>query len=128
MKRILVIDDDARLRHQCVELLKVEGYAITEARNGREGIECARREVPDLVVCDTAMPEMNGLRVLELLRAEPHTARVPFVFLAGWSEREDVRTATAPGADEYLIKPFLPEELVAAVRARLRRKAVRTRR
>src|SRR4051812_2035321 len=74
VKRILVIDDDAKLRQHYIELLKLEGYEILEARNGREGVDRARRDVPDLVLCDITMPEMNGHRVLETLRAEPRTA------------------------------------------------------
>jgi DNA-binding NarL/FixJ family response regulator len=127
MKRILVIDDDARLRQQCAELLKLEGYEVIEAQNGREGIDRARRDVPDLVVCDVTMPEINGHRVLETLRGEPQTAHVPFVFLTGWSERSDVRTGMNLGADDYLVKPVAPEELTAAIRARLARAATRTR-
>ena len=127
MKRILVIDDDARLRQQCVELLKLEGYEVVEARNGREGLASARAEPPDLVVCDVTMPEMNGHRVLETLRAEPKTAHVPFVFLTGWSERSDVRTGMNLGADDYLVKPVVPDELTAAIRARLSRVATRAR-
>lgn len=121
VKRILVIDDDAKLRQQCAELLRLEGYDVGEARNGREGVERARREVPDLVLCDITMPEMNGHRVLEALRAEPRTAHVPFVFLTGWGEQDDVRTGMNLGADDYLVKPVVPDELAAAVRARLRR-------
>jgi DNA-binding NarL/FixJ family response regulator len=127
MKRILVIDDDARLRQQCVELLKLEGYDVIEAKNGREGIDRARRDVPDLVVCDVTMPEINGHRVLETLRSEPQTAHVPFVFLTGWSERDDVRTGMNLGADDYLVKPVVPDELTAAIRARLTRATTRTR-
>lgn len=121
MKRILVIDDDAKLRQHYAELLKLEGFEVTEARNGREGVACARRDPPDLVLCDITMPEMNGHRVLETLRAEPRTASVPFVFLTGWSEREDFRTGMNLGADDYLTKPVVPDELIAAIRARLRR-------
>jgi DNA-binding NarL/FixJ family response regulator len=121
VKRILVIDDDAKLRHQCAELLRLDGYEVFEARNGREGIERARKDIPDLVLCDITMPEMNGHRVLETLRAEPRTAHLPFVFLTGWSEQEDVRTGMNLGADDYLVKPVVPEELSAAIRARLRR-------
>jgi DNA-binding NarL/FixJ family response regulator len=120
-KRILVIDDDARLREQYTEILRLEGYEVVEARNGREGVERARREPPDLVLCDITMPEMNGHRVLETLRAEPRTSHVPFVFLTGWSEREDVRTGMNLGADDYLTKPVVPDELAATIRARLRR-------
>ena len=121
VKRILVIDDDAKLRQHYVELLRLEGYEVAEARNGREGVEAARRDAPDLVLCDITMPEMNGHRVLETLRAEPRTANLPFVFLTGWSEQEDVRTGMNLGADDYLTKPVIPSELVAAIRARLRR-------
>jgi DNA-binding NarL/FixJ family response regulator len=121
VKRILVIDDDSKLRQQCAELLRLEGYEVFEARNGRDGVERARRELPDLVLCDITMPEMNGHRVLEALRAEPRTAHLPFIFLTGWNEQEDVRTGMNLGADDYLVKPVTPDELAAAVRARLRR-------
>lgn len=121
VKRILVIDDDAKLRQQCAELLRLEGYEVGEARNGREGVDRARKDVPDLVLCDITMPEMNGHRVLEALRAEPRTAHVPFVFLTGWGEQGDLRTGMNLGADDYLVKPVVPDELAAAVRARLRR-------
>lgn len=121
VKRILVIDDDARLREHYREILKLEGYEVAEARNGREGVDRARREPPDLVLCDITMPEMNGHRVLETLRGEPRLAHVPFVFLTGWSEQEDIRTGMNLGADDYLTKPVVPDELVAAIRARLRR-------
>lgn len=121
MKRILVTDDDAKLRKQFRTLLELEGYEIVEARNGREGVELARRERPDLMICDVTMPEMNGHRVLETLRNEPETAHLPFIFLTGWGEREDLRTGMNLGADDYLVKPIEPADLIAAVRARFRR-------
>lgn len=121
VKRILVIDDEAKLRRQFAALLMLEGFAVTEARNGREGVELARRDHPDLVVCDITMPEMNGHRVLETLRAEPATAHLPFIFLTGWGERDDIRTGMNLGADDYLVKPVAPDDLIAAVRARLLR-------
>lgn len=121
MKRILVIDDEAKLRAQFVALLASEGYATLEARNGREGVEAARRERPDLVICDITMPEMNGHRVLETLRSDPATAHLPFIFLTGWSERDDIRAGMNLGADDYLTKPVAPADLIAAVQARLRR-------
>lgn len=121
MKRILVIDDDARLRQHFAEILRLDGLQVSEARNGREGVELARQELPDLVLCDITMPEMNGHRVLETLRAEPRTAHLPFIFLTGWNEQADVRTGMNLGADDYLTKPVTPDDLLAAVRARLRR-------
>jgi DNA-binding NarL/FixJ family response regulator len=123
VKRILVIDDDAKLRQHYCELLKLEGFEVSSARNGREGVECARRNPPDLVLCDITMPEMNGHRVLETLRSEPRTAHLPFVFLTGWGERADIRTGMNLGADDYLTKPVVADELIAAIRARLQRSA-----
>lgn len=121
VKRILVIEDEARLRKQFAALLTLEGFAVTEARNGREGVELARRDRPQLVVCDITMPEMNGHRVLETLRAEPATAHLPFIFLTGWGERDDIRAGMNLGADDYLVKPIEPADLIAAVHARLLR-------
>ncbi|MCR6655239.1 MAG: response regulator transcription factor [Opitutus sp.] len=121
MKRILVIDDEAKLRKQFSALLSLEGFSVIEARNGREGVELAQREQPDLVLCDITMPEMNGHRVIESLRADARTAHLPFIFLTGWSERGDIRTGMNLGADDYLTKPVDPDELITAVKARLRR-------
>jgi len=122
VEKILVIDDDAKMRRQMAALLAAEGYEAVEARHGREGVELARREKPALVLCDITMPEMNGHRVLEALRADPTTAHLPFVFLTGWGEREDQRTGMNLGADDYLVKPVEPADLLAAVSARLRRR------
>lgn len=121
VKRILVIDDEAKLRKQFSALLSLEGFSVIEARNGREGVELAQREQPDLVLCDITMPEMNGHRVIESLRADARTAHLPFIFLTGWSERGDIRTGMNLGADDYLTKPVDPDELITAVKARLRR-------
>lgn len=116
-----MIEDEAKLRKQFAALLALEGFAVTEARNGREGVELARRDRPDLVMCDITMPEINGHRVLETLRAERATAHLPFIFLTGWGERDDVRTGMNLGADDYLVKPVEPADLIAAVHARLLR-------
>lgn len=121
MEKILVIDDDARMRRQTCALLHSEGYVTVEARNGREGVELARSEQPALVLCDITMPEMNGHRVVEALRQDAATARLPFIFLTGWSEKTDQRTGMNLGADDYLVKPVEPTDLLGAVAARLRR-------
>ena len=122
VEKILVIDDDAKMRRQIAALLASEGYAVTEARHGREGVDLARSGTPDLIVCDVTMPEMNGHRVLEALRADAATAHLPFIFLTGWGEKEDLRTGMNLGADDYLVKPVEPADLIAAVQARLRRR------
>jgi DNA-binding NarL/FixJ family response regulator len=119
--KILVIDDDAMMRRQITALLAEEGYATVEARNGREGVALASKERPNLVLCDITMPELNGHRVLEAVRADGPIAHLPFIFLTGWGEKEDLRTGMNLGADDYLVKPVEPAELLAAVKTRLRR-------
>ncbi len=109
------------MRRQITTLLAAEGYATVEARNGREGVTMAAQGKPDLVLCDITMPEMNGHRVLEAVRADPAIAHLPFIFLTGWGEKEDLRTGMNLGADDYLVKPMEPADLLAAVRTRLRR-------
>ncbi|HEY4245625.1 MAG TPA: response regulator transcription factor [Lacunisphaera sp.] len=122
MQKILVIDDDAKMRKHMSALLASEGYQTIEARNGREGVEMIKRDHPDLVLCDITMPEMNGHRVLETVRADSVMAHLPFIFLTGWGEKEDLRTGMNLGADDYLVKPIEPSELFTAVKARLRRR------
>ena len=118
VEKILVIDDDAMMRRQITALLAAEGYGTVEARNGREGVALAAKEKPNLVLCDITMPEMNGHRVLEAVRADGAIAHLPFIFLTGWGEKEDLRTGMNLGADDYLVKPVEPADLLAAVRTR----------
>jgi len=122
VEKILVIDDDAKIREQTCALLRSEGYVTVEARNGREGVALARTERPALVLCDITMPQMNGHRVVEALRQDEATQHLPFVFLTGWSDRSDQRTGMNLGADDYLVKPVEPTELLATIEARLRRR------
>lgn len=121
-KRVLVIDDDAMHRELCAEVLRGDGYAVFEASNGREGIERLTQVVPDLVLCDVRMPELNGFEALDLVRAMPEFRRIPFVLLSGVGVSvRDIRRGMNQGADDYLVKPFTPDELLAAVRVRLER-------
>lgn len=110
------------MRKHMTALLASEGYQTIEARNGREGIQLVKSEHPDLILCDITMPEMNGHRVLEAVRNDAATAHLPFVFLTGWGEKDDLRTGMNLGADDYLVKPVEPSELITAVKARLRRR------
>ncbi len=122
VEKILVIDDDPKMRQQIAALLRAEGYATVEARNGREGVALAQSEKPALVLCDITMPEMNGHRVVEALRQDAATAHLPFIFLTGWGEKADLRTGMNLGADDYLVKPVEPADLLGAVKARLQRR------
>lgn len=122
--RILVIDDDPRLRRQCVALLQAEGFATLEAGNGRVGVKLVETEQPDLVICDVNMPGMNGHAALDTLRNNARTADVPFIFLTANGDMADLRVGMNLGADDYLVKPVDPEQLLAAIEARLRRREV----
>ncbi len=121
MSRVLVIDDDPRLRRQCAALLRMEGFETLEAADGRAGLALVRSEAPDLVICDVNMPGMNGHAALDALRNQVSTAGLPFIFLTANGDMQDLRVGMNLGADDYLVKPVDPDQLLAAVRARLRR-------
>jgi DNA-binding NarL/FixJ family response regulator len=121
MKRVLVIEDQPLMRRNLLIILELEGFKPEGAPNGRIGIEMARANPPDLILCDIMMPELDGYAVLEALRADRLTADVPFIFLTAKGERIDQRTGMNCGADDYLTKPVVKQELIDAVQARLRR-------
>jgi class 3 adenylate cyclase len=119
--KILIIEDDAGIRRSLALSLKTEGYAVTEAPNGRVGLELAAAEAPALIICDINMPEMDGYEVVTALRRDSALASIPFVFLTARGERAEIRRGMNLGADDYLTKPFTREELVEAVKVRLQK-------
>lgn len=121
MTKILVIEDVHYLRNDVVEMLKYEGYDVRGAENGRVGVDVARDFLPNLIICDIMMPELDGYGVLDEIRATPATAGIPFIFLTAKTDRSDVRTGMSKGAEDYLTKPFLTSELLETIRARLDR-------
>ena len=123
MKRILVIEDEPEMLRNMVTILDMEGFRTHQASNGRLGVEVAKRELPDLVLCDVMMPELDGHGVLEKLRADESTRGLPFIFLTARGERSDIRAGMNLGADDYLTKPVDADELLTAIRARLERHA-----
>lgn len=125
--KVLVIEDSATLRDLVLQILLVENYDVRTAPDGEAGLAMVREFMPDLVLCDISMPRMTGHDVLRAFRADPATATTPFIFLTAKAERSDVRFGMDLGADDYLTKPFDTEELLAAVRTRLRkREAIKT--
>ena len=120
-KKILVIEDEPSIRNNIMLMLKVERYTATGAENGRVGLEMARSDPPDLILCDVMMPEMDGFAVLEALRAEPRLADIPFIFLTALDDRTSMRRGMNLGADDYLPKPFTRNELMEAVNSRLQK-------
>lgn len=123
MNKILVIEDEDPLREEILDILSFEDFEGLGGRNGREGIEIAREQVPDLIICDVTMPEMDGYQTLLALRENPLTATIPFIFLTARADRSFVRHGMELGADDYLTKPFTRGELLTAIRARLERQA-----
>lgn len=115
MKKILVIEDDFDVRENIVELLKSENFEVLVADNGRIGVEAAREHLPDVIICDMAMPELNGIAVLKLLKISNATLRIPFIFLTANADRNKVMEGISGGAVDYLVKPFNAERLLSAI-------------
>ena len=121
MKKILVIDDEEWLREMVHLALSQKGYEVIEAGNGSVGVEVARRDLPDLILCDVNMEKMDGYRTLSSMRSEPVTASIPFILMTGLADNAGMRHGMELGADDYLPKPFTIEALYAAVEARLKK-------
>ena len=124
MKKILLIEDDAVLRENTAELLELYNYTVTTAPNGKIGVQLAFKEIPDIVVCDIMMPELDGYGVLEALANNNTTKYIPFIFLSAKTERKDVRKGMDLGADDYITKPYSEEELVSAIESRLAKASI----
>jgi DNA-binding NarL/FixJ family response regulator len=121
MKKILVIEDELEMRRNIAALLRFQDYEPIAAEDGRAGVEAARREKPDLILCDVMMPELDGYGVLQALQADVSLARIPFIFLTAKGEKDDLRSGMNLGADDYLTKPVANADLVRAIETRLRR-------
>lgn len=121
MKTILLIEDDADVRDNTAEILTLANYRVLKAENGKIGVDLARKELPDLVLCDIMMPQLDGYGVLHMLGRSPETAEIPFIFLTAKAERSEVRRGMDLGADDYLTKPFEESELLNAIEGRLKR-------
>jgi len=121
VKKILVIDDEEWLREMVHLALTQKGYDVIEAANGAIGIEVARKELPDLILCDVNMEKVDGYLALSSLRNEPTTASIPFILMTGLADNAGMRHGMELGADDYLPKPFTIDALYAAVEARLRK-------
>lgn len=121
MKTILVIDDNMEIRENTAEILELAGYKSLTAENGKKGVDMAIREKPAVIVCDIMMPELDGYGVLHLLRKNPDTQNIPFIFLTAKTERSDLRKGMEMGADDYITKPFEDIELLNAIDIRLKK-------
>jgi CRP-like cAMP-binding protein/AmiR/NasT family two-component response regulator len=121
MHSILIIDDHDEIRENIAEILSLAGYQTWTAENGKRGVETALEKIPDLIVCDIMMPELDGYGVLHLLRKNPATENIPFIFLTAKTERTDFRKGMEMGADDFITKPFDDIELLNAIEIRLKK-------
>jgi DNA-binding response OmpR family regulator len=120
-KKILIIEDDKDIIELIKHYLTKEGFALKDAGDGFTGLKKAKAENFDLIILDIMLPEMDGLEVCKELRADPKTVAIPIIMLTAKSEESDKIVGLELGADDYVTKPFSPKELVARVKALLRR-------
>ena len=125
MKKILVIEDDRTIRTKIAKVLEHRGFKVFGAGDGLSGVELAKDNLPDLILCDIMMPVQDGYGVLRALRQEDSTAAIPFIFLTGKTDLTDLRRGMNLGADDYITKPFTSKDLIEAINVRLRKQSDR---
>ncbi|MDJ0636676.1 MAG: response regulator transcription factor [Xenococcaceae cyanobacterium MO_188.B29] len=118
-KKLLLIDDDPNLILLVKDYLEFRGYQVMTAENGREALDILEQNIPDMIICDVMMPEMDGYSLVNHIREEPRTNRIPVLFLSAKGQSQDRVKGLNEGADVYMVKPFEPEELVAQVESSL---------
>ena len=119
--KILIVEDDRDIVEMIEYNLREEGYETLSALNGEDGVELASKEHPDLIILDIMLPIMDGFEVCRALRSNDITARIPIIILSAKSQETDKVVGLELGADDYVTKPFSPRELIARIRAILRR-------
>ena len=119
MANILIIEDETQIRDNLVRFLKLEGHRVASAPDGLVGLEAARGDAPDLIICDFMMPRMNGFQVLAALQDDPAMKTIPFIMLSASAEPERLQQAIALGARAYVTKPFQFEQLRALLERHL---------
>jgi len=119
--KIALIEDNNDMRENIAEILELADYEVHTAENGKKGVELIKNELPNLILCDIMMPELDGYGVLHMISKNPTTSKIPFIFLTAKSENEDFRKGMNMGADDYLTKPFDDTELLNAIERRLKR-------
>ncbi|GAB3926600.1 response regulator [Larkinella terrae] len=119
-RKLLLIEDEPQLRLNTADLLELSGYRVQTAGSGKEGVQLALTDKPDLVLCDVMMPGLDGYGVLQIFSHHPDLMAIPFIFLTAKAERADLRKGMELGADDYLTKPFGEAELIGAIETRLR--------
>ncbi|NOY97880.1 MAG: response regulator [Chloroflexi bacterium] len=117
MTKILIAEDERDIRDLIAFTLRFAGYEVVTAANGEEAVESAAQETPDLILLDVRMPRMTGYDACKLIKSDPALVDIPVVFLSAKGQESEIQTGLEAGAEEYLLKPFAPDELTARVRA-----------
>ncbi|GAB4180238.1 MAG: hypothetical protein Fur006_14210 [Coleofasciculaceae cyanobacterium] len=120
MTKVLVIEDEEILRESILNILETNGFSAIGAADGRSGLQLAKEVVPDLILCDVRMPELDGYEVLKALRQDPIAAEIPLLFLTAENIQRVVRQGEQLGANGYLTKPFSTAQLLKAINQELR--------
>jgi two-component system phosphate regulon response regulator PhoB len=118
---VLIVEDEAAQREVLAYNLEAEGFRVTRAENGDEGLLCVAEDAPDVIVLDWMMPHLSGIEVCRRLKMKPETRNIPIIMLSARSEEVDKVRGLETGADDYVVKPYSVSELMARVRTQLRR-------
>jgi CRP/FNR family cyclic AMP-dependent transcriptional regulator len=121
MKTILLIEDNSDIRENMGEIMELAGYNVLLAPDGKQGVRLANEHLPDIIICDIMMPELDGYGVIHMLQKNEATKHIPFIFLTAKAERSEMRRGMEMGADDYITKPFSGTELLAAIESRLKK-------
>ena len=121
MPKILIAEDEPDIRDLVAFTLRFAGYEVVAANNGEEAVQMASREFPDLILMDVRMPRMTGYDACRAMKANPELKNIPVVFLSAKGQESEIQTGLDAGAEEYLLKPFAPDQLTERVRAILSR-------
>jgi two-component system, OmpR family, alkaline phosphatase synthesis response regulator PhoP len=116
MSSILLVDDDPLLRTLVEHKLRLRGFEVISVESGEEGLKQASARRPDVIVLDAMLPELDGFEVLQRLQEDAATQAIPVIMLTARKQETDIVSALSKGARDYLVKPFLPEELVMRIR------------
>ena len=125
MAKILIAEDERDIRELVSFSLQFGGFTVVQAANGAEAVEYAQKEMPDLILMDVRMPKMTGYEACRQLKSMPELRDIPVVFLSAKGQESEIQTGLEAGAEEYILKPFAPDELVKQVQAVLDRVAAR---
>jgi PAS domain S-box-containing protein len=121
MNKILVVEDSKGIRDEICDILRFEGFEVISSEDGEKGLEQAKKELPNLILSDILMPKLNGYQFLEELQKLPATKSIPFIFLSGKAQLLDLRKGMNLGAEDYLVKPFITDELIKVVKGKLKK-------